>query len=227
LDSSDRKVEFSQKRQGGEFASRGIPLSRSSSFGDRFRVKIKPYGHLPPRDDSAGLRPGDRTDLGGVDLGKPLGDLGLPLGLSTFVHGMVKAFNEGAGEGRSGLKRELHGFLKKPRCIWFHESIVFSRRAVGKGPRDRRWAGPSRTRTSSGRRGTKTGRLTIPRLANPAPGAALAAARGTPARPVTASAVTEAPGCSGASAASGAARPRVRRRANVALLVGSFDGAPG
>ena len=56
-----------------------------------------------------------------------------------------------------------------------------------------------------------SGRQTIPRLANPAPGAALAAARWTPARPGTASAVTESAGLRDASAASGAARPRVWR----------------
>ena len=48
-------------------------------------------------------------------------------------------------------------------------------------------------------------RLTIPRLANPALGAALAAARKPPARPVTASAVTESAGLGEVSAASGVA----------------------
>ena len=38
------------------------------------------------------------------------------------------------------------------------------------------------------------GRITIPRLANPAPGTALAAAKRTPAQPVMASAVTESAG---------------------------------
>ena len=52
-------------------------------------------------------------------------------------------------------------------------------------------------------------RITIPRLANPAPGRALAAAAKTPAQPVTASAVTEGAGLREASTASGAARPRV------------------
>ena len=54
-------------------------------------------------------------------------------------------------------------------------------------------------------------RKTIPWLANPAPGTALAAARWPPAQPVTASAVTESAGLREASAASGAARPRVWR----------------
>ena len=47
----------------------------------------------------------------------------------------------------------------------------------------------------------------------PGAGTALAAARRTPARPDTASAVTESAGLGGASVASGAARPRVIRPA--------------
>jgi len=74
----------------------------------------------------------------------------------------------------------------------------FPKSCAGSGERQRRRGGILHERQricqpSLGRL-RESGRITIPRLANPARGAALAAARWTPARPVSASAVTESAG---------------------------------
>jgi hypothetical protein len=70
------------------------------------------------------LRPGNGGYSLTIELANPLCDFGLPSCLSIRIWGLIKAIQQGTGDGSASLGRESEGVLEDLSFGFVHEPIL-------------------------------------------------------------------------------------------------------